>query len=195
MSISSVFWKIVLKIYTVFLAILFSVCHNGKSKERTLLSKILTQDKPLPRKEKCKNGSVRKGYELKFEENFSGGLEANKWVDFDETVKAHSAKKYNDFVPNHVITQGSAKHEGSNMHYNPENVAVKDGGLVITAGRDGCPAVGPEIDVLEMFGDDSYLAFNLHSWWKGGHINYLDGQGYHKKAYLPNGAKFSEFKK
>lgn len=78
-----------------------------------------------------------KGYELVYEENFSGGLEANKWVALDETVKAHSAKKDNDFVPTHVITQGAAKHEGSNMHYCPENVAVKDGALVITAGRDG----------------------------------------------------------
>ncbi len=78
-----------------------------------------------------------KGYELVFEENFSGGLEANKWACLDETVKAHSAKKDNDFVPSHVITQGAAKHEGSNMHYCPENVAVKDGALVITAGRDG----------------------------------------------------------
>lgn len=78
-----------------------------------------------------------KNYELVFEEDFSGGLDRNKWVALDETVKAHSAKKDNDFVPSHVITQGAAKHEGSNMHYDPKNVAVKDGALVITAGRDG----------------------------------------------------------
>ncbi len=53
--------------------------------------------------------------------------------------------------------------------------------------------VGPEIDVLEMFGDDSYLACNLHSWWgKGHHINFMDGQGAPKTIRLPNGAKFSE---
>lgn len=52
--------------------------------------------------------------------------------------------------------------------------------------------VSPEIDVLEMFGDDSYLACNLHSWWKDGHINFLDGQGCPKDKRLPNGAKFSE---
>ena len=60
----------------------------------------------------------------------------------------------------------------------------------------GMPSGGPEIDVFEMFGDDSYLACNLHSWWSDEqgvrHINYLDGQGYPKKAYLPNGAKFSD---
>lgn len=78
-----------------------------------------------------------KNYELVFEENFSGGLDQNKWVALDETVKAHSAKKDNDFVPTHVITQGASKHEGSNMHYDPKNVEVKDGALVITAGRDG----------------------------------------------------------
>ncbi len=78
-----------------------------------------------------------KGYELVFEEDFSNGLEGNKWVALDEKVKAHSAKKDNDFVPSHVITQGAAKHEGSEMHYDPKNVAVKDGSLVITAGRDG----------------------------------------------------------
>ncbi len=55
-----------------------------------------------------------------------------------------------------------------------------------------------EIDVLEMFGDDSYLACNIHSWWTDPeakdrkHVNYLDGQGYPKKIYLPDGAKFSE---
>ena len=77
-----------------------------------------------------------KGYELKFEENFSNGLEANKWRALDEIVKAHSTKKDNDIVPSHVITQGTSKHEGSNMHYKPENVAVRDGQLVITAGRN-----------------------------------------------------------
>lgn len=51
---------------------------------------------------------------------------------------------------------------------------------------------GPEIDVFEMFGDDSYIACNLHSWWSTGHINYLDGQGYPKKISLPNGEKFSD---
>lgn len=78
-----------------------------------------------------------KDYELVFEEKFEGGLDGNKWVALDETVKSHSAKKDNDFVPSHVVTQGAAKHEGANMHYKPENVAVKNGELVITAGRDG----------------------------------------------------------
>ncbi len=78
-----------------------------------------------------------KGYKLVFEEDFSGGLEENRWLCLDETVKSHSAKKDNDFVPSHVITQGAAKHEGSQMHYKPENVQVKDGHLVITAGREG----------------------------------------------------------
>lgn len=78
-----------------------------------------------------------KNYELVFEEDFSGGLAANKWVSVDETVKSHSAKKDNDFVPSHVVTQGAAKHEGSKMHYKLENVKVEDGHLVITAGRDG----------------------------------------------------------
>ncbi len=78
-----------------------------------------------------------KNYELVFEEDFSGGLDQNKWVALDEKVKAHSTKKDNDFVPSHVITQGASKHEGSEMHYKPENVAVKDGHLVITAGNDG----------------------------------------------------------
>ncbi len=61
---------------------------------------------------------------------------------------------------------------------------------------DGMAQGSPEIDVFEMFGDDSYIACNIHSWWHGekgsGHINYLDGQGYPKKIYLPDGAKFSD---
>ena len=80
---------------------------------------------------------LKEGYRLKFEENFSGGIEQNKWVALDETVNAHSAKKNADFVPTHVVTQGAAKHSGSKMHYNPKNVEVKDGCLVITANRDG----------------------------------------------------------
>ena len=78
-----------------------------------------------------------KNYELVFEEDFSGGLDQNKWVALDETVKAHYSKPKNtDFIPSHVVTMAAAKHEGSNMHYDPKNVAVKDGALVITAGRD-----------------------------------------------------------
>lgn len=56
----------------------------------------------------------------------------------------------------------------------------------------------PEIDVFEMFGDDSYIACNIHAWWKENiygtrlHINYLDGQGYPKKIYLKDGSKFSD---
>lgn len=57
---------------------------------------------------------------------------------------------------------------------------------------------GAEIDVLEMFGDDAYIACNIHAWWKDAfysghhHINYLDGQGYPKKKALPGGALYSE---
>ncbi len=80
---------------------------------------------------------LKEGYSLCFEEDFSGGAEQNKWVALDETVKAHSAKKNGDFVPSHVITQGAAKHSGSEMHYKPENVQVKDGNLIITAKQDG----------------------------------------------------------
>ena len=76
-------------------------------------------------------------YTLVFEEKFDGGLDGNKWVALDETIKSHSAKKNTDFVPSHVITQAASEHEGAAMHYKPENVAVKNGELVITAGRDG----------------------------------------------------------
>ena len=78
-----------------------------------------------------------KNYELVFEEDFSGGLDQNKWIALDEKVKSHSVKKDNDFVPSHVVNQSASKHEGSKMHYKPENVQVKDGQLVITAGNDG----------------------------------------------------------
>lgn len=78
-----------------------------------------------------------KNYELVFEENFSGGLGHNKWEALNETVKAHGAKKNEDFVPTHVVTQESAKHDGCDMHYKPENVYVKDGHLVIKADRVG----------------------------------------------------------
>ena len=86
-----------------------------------------------------------KNYELVFHEDFSDGLDKNKWVALSETVKAHSAKKDNDFVPSHVITQGAVKHEGSEMHYKPENVSLKDGHLVITADRDGDGYMGGKV--------------------------------------------------
>lgn len=79
----------------------------------------------------------RNGYKLTFEENFDGGMDKNKWTALTDTVKAHSAKSDNDFVPSHVVTQSAAKHEGAEMRYRPENVDVKDGHLVIRADRDG----------------------------------------------------------
>ena len=99
------------------------MCNNEKNKCKPKGDKIMQL--------------LKEGYTLCFEEDFSGGAEKNKWVALDETVKAHSAKKDNDFVPTHVITQSADKHEGSKMHYNPQNVEVKDGALVITAKKDG----------------------------------------------------------
>lgn len=78
----------------------------------------------------------KNGYELTFEEDFSEGLEKNKWTALDETVKSHSAKKQR-VIPTHVITSESAKHTGAEMHYKPENVYAADGHLVIKADRDG----------------------------------------------------------
>ena len=60
----------------------------------------------------------KNGYELTFEEDFSEGLEKNKWTALDETVKSHSAKKQR-VIPTHVITSESAKHTGAEMHYKP----------------------------------------------------------------------------
>lgn len=58
---------------------------------------------------------------------------------------------------------------------------------------------GMEIDVLEMFGDDEYIACNIHGWWcdhfkntEEHHLNYLDGQNYPKTKHLTNGARFSD---
>ena len=52
----------------------------------------------------------------------------------------------------------------------------------------------PEIDVFEMFGDDSKIASAMHSWWRDAegtkHIGYFDNLP--NKAYLPNGSKFSD---
>ena len=78
----------------------------------------------------------REGYKLVFEENFDGGLEKNRWKVLEDKVKSHSAK-VNPLEPTHVITYSADKHEGAEMNYRPENVAVKDGALVITAAKDG----------------------------------------------------------
>lgn len=87
----------------------------------------------------------KEGYKLVFEETFDGGLEKNKWKALNETVKAHSAKKNTDFVPSHVVTQGESKHDGSQMYYDPQNVTVRDGHLVITACKDGDGFTGGKV--------------------------------------------------
>lgn len=57
---------------------------------------------------------------------------------------------------------------------------------------------GAEIDVLEMYGDDSYITCNIHSWWRdsfnpqGHHINYLGMEGYPGTKYVPDGSKYSD---
>lgn len=57
---------------------------------------------------------------------------------------------------------------------------------------------GSEIDIFEMFGDDTFIACNVHEWWHdecgagNHHINFLDGQNYPKKIVLPDGKKFSD---
>ena len=78
----------------------------------------------------------REGYKLVFEENFDGGLKKNRWKLITDTVKSHSAK-VNPLEPTHVITYNADKHEGAEMNYKPENIAVKDGCLVISASKDG----------------------------------------------------------
>lgn len=80
---------------------------------------------------------LENGYVLTFEENFEGGMEKNKWEAIEKSVESHSAKKNDGDEPTHVIQRESVKHEGAKMHCRPENVAVKDGALVITADRDG----------------------------------------------------------
>ena len=67
---------------------------------------FLTSGRVTAAKGESKMELYEKNYELVFEEDFSGGLDQNKWVALDEKVKSHSAKKDNDFVPSHVITQG-----------------------------------------------------------------------------------------
>ena len=54
----------------------------------------------------------------------------------------------------------------------------------------------PEIDVFEMFGDDSRIACALHSWWRDDsgtrHIGYFAGQNYPITKLLPDGSKYSD---
>ena len=161
-----------------------------------------------------------KNYKLVWEDHFDGPkIDEGYWNIYEYNVPGHDErpawrKRANCRVEDSMLiikgTIEENKDYASGMLRSHDKIAYQYGYAEIRAkmpkggpgiwpgfwmcrqSRQGCPAAGPEIDVLEMFGDDSYLAFNLHSWWKGGHINYLDGQGYPKKATLPNGAKFSE---
>lgn len=57
---------------------------------------------------------------------------------------------------------------------------------------------GAEIDVLEMYGDDSFITCNIHGWWKDEynpsihHINYLGGQNYPIKKFIPDKSRYSD---
>jgi beta-glucanase (GH16 family) len=86
----------------------------------------------------------RNGYKLKFEENFDGGLDKNRWVAKTERVPAHSAKKH-DLEPTHVIMYSADKHEGCEMNYLPENVYVDNGELVIKGDRYGEGFMGGKV--------------------------------------------------
>lgn len=76
-----------------------------------------------------------KNYELVFEENFKDGLEKNKWTAVEDNIKAH-IRKNTDVVPSHVVTAEAAKHEGTNLHFKPENIYCDSGELVVRAGND-----------------------------------------------------------
>ena len=60
---------------------------------------------------------------------------------------------------------------------------------------NGRSDVGSEIDVFEMFGDDSYIESALHSWWSvpewktSGHLSY---DGWPNKISPRDGSKFSD---
>ncbi|MEE0946043.1 MAG: glycoside hydrolase family 16 protein [Acutalibacteraceae bacterium] len=58
--------------------------------------------------------------------------------------------------------------------------------------------VNSEIDVCEMFGDDTRIASNIHGWWADRNYNmihrqnFLDGNNYPKQKILENGERFSD---
>ncbi len=74
-------------------------------------------------------------YELTFEENFSEGLEKNKWTASEEVEESVFAKRWGTVPTNIIVTEG-AKHAGFKMHYRPENVYCADGHLVIKCDRE-----------------------------------------------------------
>ena len=166
-----------------------------------------------------------KNYRLVFEDNFDAEkLDTDIWTPFDYADNTRDGKKAwrkpenvtlengNLVIRGKILENGdytsgmikTNKHMAYKYGYAEIRAKMPIGGKGVWPGFWMCapqyPGRGamPEIDVLEMFGDDSYIACNLHSWWWDKeinghrHINYLDGQGYPKTKRLPGGAKFSE---
>lgn len=58
--------------------------------------------------------------------------------------------------------------------------------------------INSEIDICEMFGDDSVIASNVHGWWTDRNyglihrFNFLDGNNYPKAKKLPDGQRYSD---
>lgn len=171
---------------------------------------------------------LSRGYKIVFEDHFDAAqVNENVWIKIDtNTEKGHKGRtiKRN---PNNIYTRDSClilkgsieEDENGNKTYNCGRVQSKTflykygyaearakiavAGPGIWMGFWMCSdyngsKLNSEIDVAEMFGDDTRIASNIHGWWRDRNYglchrhNFLDGKNYPKTKILPDGKRFSD---
>jgi len=171
---------------------------------------------------------LKNGYKLVFEDHFDGpDVDPDVWekVDWNCEVGHYGRKIHRN--PKNIFTKDSCmvikgsidKDENGEKSYNCGIVQVKkfcykygyaEARAKIAVAGPGIwmgfwmkseyegSKVNSEIDVAEMFGDDSKIYSNIHAWWKDknyerGHcLTFLESDGDEKIKVLENGKRFSD---
>lgn len=165
---------------------------------------------------------IKNGYKLVFEDHFEGNkLNPDVWTVVEMRQDGQGGrgawrKKENLSVGNSVLTITARIEEDgeytSGMINTSKSFCYKYGYAEIRAklplGGDGIwpgfwtksdypgAAVNSEIDIFEMFGDDTSITSTLHAWWRdriSGDIRHISyGAGPTSKKTLENGKRFSD---
>ena len=171
---------------------------------------------------------LKNGYKLVFEDHFDNGIDDKVWYKFDTHNERGHMDRAIWRNPENIYTRDSNLIIKGSIDDDPENggkkyncgriqiknftykygyaearakIAVAGPGIWMgfwMCARERDNGVNSEIDVAEMFGDDTRIASNIHGWWldrnygKQHRFNYLDGKNYPKVKELPNGERFSD---
>ena len=169
---------------------------------------------------------IKNGYKLVFEDHFENGIDDNLWEKKDIKQAGHKDRichrnPKNVFGKDHcLVIKGSIdEDENGNKEYNCGIVQIKNFcykyGYAETRARIAKAGPGiwmgfwmksdykgsvvnSEIDVSEMFGDDTKIASNIHGWWTDRNYglvhrhNFMDNNNYPKTKVCPDGKRYSD---